>query len=112
MPAGHAECSHRVVIHQPIADIIAGIVTKPYLTWRPGKLLPSIALGLERRQGEVLRQITEPVRATLATGILEIQNLPATLAFEQLHTEAPRSFRLIAVRPCWAPLGTAVTIAP
>jgi hypothetical protein len=49
-----------------------------------------LAVWLQRRDLLEQRQKTQPQAAALARGVLEVERVPAILAFEQLH-DAPGS---------------------
>src|SRR5471032_1415794 len=91
MPAAGTIGLFGVLLDQPVAGLPLGIgaeavgaITRPErvprLTCRPFH-------RLECRQARLGGQIAQPVRATLAHVVLEIEDLAALLASEELHAE-------------------------
>ena len=71
--------------HQPVAHVVLGVGAEAILLALSCKRTPQ-AVGLFQCSDDfLLRQIAEPQPAALALRILEIQQLAAILALEQLH---------------------------
>src|SRR6516162_39482 len=76
-------------LDQPIADVELGIGAEAIELALGGARAPGVTFGLERRQRFGARNVTEPPPAFLAFVVLEVEQLPAILAFEELHVFAP-----------------------
>jgi hypothetical protein len=68
---------------------VLGIVARPNLGFWRREGADDVAVRFQRGQGHRLGQIAESVAAGFASGVFEIHDLAATLAFEQLHAHIP-----------------------
>src|SRR3954465_7459607 len=94
MTAGEAVGVGAVGGHEPVARVVSGVGAEAVRPVGSGERPPGVALRLPGRGPVRLRQIAEPVRAAFTQSILEIKQLPAVLAFEQLHRRAPMSISI------------------
>src|SRR5712675_3761829 len=90
MTAGRAKGLRMISRDQPVADAIRDIGAIAVVGCRLRQRAPAFAFGMERRDDLALRHIAEAQPAALAARILEIERLPAVLAFEELHAAPMR----------------------
>jgi hypothetical protein len=85
MPAGEAILSCLLGLKEPIARLVLCVGTEADRSVRRRKWSPVVPVSLERGDLILQRQVPQPSPAALAPDILEIERLPAGLAFEKLH---------------------------
>ena len=87
VPAGEAEGVAGAGRHQPVADVVLGVLAEKARLIDIGERDPAYVVGhrLDRRHGVALGHIGHPVPAFIARGIFEIENVAARLAFKQFH---------------------------
>jgi hypothetical protein len=85
MAAGGTEYFGMIAADEPIAHIIARIGAKAKKRLRHGERAPQAVRFLQSGHHLLLRQIAQAQPAALARRILEIERLPAILAFKQFH---------------------------
>jgi hypothetical protein len=89
-PAGAAECVRAVGGHQPVAGAVDRIGAEAESFIGGGQRTPAVAaFGRQGAHHRSIGQIAQNVSAALAPGVLEVEQLAAVLAFEQLHGVAP-----------------------
>jgi hypothetical protein len=90
--AGAAECVRAVGPYQPVAGAVDGIGAEAESFIGGGQRTPAVAgLGRQGTQHGSIGQIAQNVSAALATRVLEVEQLAAVLAFEQLHAALLRA---------------------
>jgi hypothetical protein len=94
MPTGGAVLVWVTRLDHPIADIEGRVGTKSISLLLDGKRVPDLALGLKRRKRHDVWDEAETMAAFPANGVLEIEQLLAVLAFEELHCR----FRLFVLK--------------
>ena len=108
--AGRTKRLGVIAAHQPIADIVLRIGTKPIAAPRLGERAQRVPGFFHRGDDLPCRQIPQPQPAALAGGILEIQRMSAVLARKKLHGSRPSlpaaaNLRLCAERDSTPPRG-------
>ncbi|MGY4185222.1 hypothetical protein ACVI1I_001994 [Bradyrhizobium sp. USDA 4459] len=88
--AGTAIAGGIAGIRQPVASIILGIAAQHPPLALVGQRGPALPIRLDRRHCLLLRQEGDPVTAALASAVLEIENVAAVLADEELQDLASR----------------------
>src|SRR5215218_7968792 len=86
MTAGNAEFALAVTIHQPVADVEAGVGTEADLAIGIGNELPErLVARLQRMHGEIAGQETEAMVTAHASTVVEVDDLIAIVAGKKLH---------------------------
>ena len=89
-PAGLAEGVPALGRHQPVAGVMDGIGAEALQRLGRDQRAPALAVERgERAECGLLGQIAQDMLAALAPGVLEVQQLAAMLALEQLHGRCP-----------------------
>jgi hypothetical protein len=87
--ASQAECRVAVGGEQPVVGGVLGVVTLAHRGFRCGECSVCVVFGFQGGERHRLRQVAQHVTAGFAPGVLEIDDLAAALAFEQLHVGVP-----------------------
>lgn len=91
VPAGEAERLALLGGHHPVAGIALPVLAEAIVPIRIGECDPVRTVRLDRAQSARVGKIAQPVAAFLAGGVFEVEDLPAVLAFEELHVRSPRA---------------------
>src|SRR4030081_1875264 len=90
MAAGRAKGLRVIRRDQPVADAVLDIGAVAMAGSRLRQCAPDSAIRRKRSHDLALRQIAQAQPAALAARVLEIERLPAVLAFEELHAAPMR----------------------
>src|SRR6195256_5214256 len=90
MAAGRAKGLRVIRRDQPVADAVLDIGAVAVAGSRLRQCAPDSAIRRKRSHDLALRQIAQAQPAALAARVLEIERLPAVLAFEELHAAPMR----------------------
>jgi hypothetical protein len=88
MAAGDAEPVGVVGRNQPVAHVVLGIGAEAERTARIRQSRPGLADPLDGAEVLNWRREAQLMPAALAVSVLEVEGLPAKLAFKQLHTSS------------------------
>jgi hypothetical protein len=86
MAAGNAEFTLAVTVHQPVADVEAGIGAEADVAIGIGNELPErLVARLQRMHRQIAWQEAEAMVATHASTVVEVDDLIAIVAGKKLH---------------------------
>src|ERR1700744_2498020 len=95
VPAGPAITGVALRLDQPVAGIVSGIGAEHARPSPIGQGRKAIAVGLDSRQLDLLRQEAELVAAFAAAPVFKIKNVATGLADKEFQGTAPLSRHLL-----------------